>query len=296
MLIAATESKTVLIVLMVVLIVFVVLLAVLGVVFIIALRKRAPVVKVVMAPSKEEIEEAKRAISDDSNSFAAAGDTAEEKSESVAEDTDEFITQDLTDDEEDDDEEEAVYVKEGQSKVRYDRSFEAKLIQLKDEPKEWYTAIKNELMSYKKVKARISWKRESFAMGRMKLARMVIRGKTLCLMLAVDPAGYTGTKYTVEDVSNVASSADTPCMYRIKSARRAQYAIEMIQAIMKEIGDDKQPNFEAKDYYLPYEGIMSLIQRGLVKRVVSGTQKVFKIQEVDPSEAATAEQGEKGDK
>ena len=295
MLIAAMESRTLLIVLMVVLIVFVVLLAVLGVVFIIALRKRAPVVKVVMAPTKEEIEEAKRAISDaDETPASSAEDTAEKKSESEPEDKDEFITQDLTDDDEDDDEDEAVYVKEGQNKVRYDRSFEAKLIQLKDEPKEWYTAIKNELMSYKKVKARISWKRESFTMGRMKLARFVIRGKTLCLMLAVDPAGYTGTKYTVEDVSNVASSADTPCMYRIKSARRAQYAIEMIEAIMKEIGDDKQPNFEAKDYYLPYEGIMSLIQRGLVKRVVSGTQKVFKIQEVDPSEANDAD--EKGDK
>ena len=293
MLIAAVENKTVLLALMGVLITFVVLLAVLGIVFIIALRKRAPVVKVIMAPTKEELDAVEKPSADTQTESAEASGEAteggeEEKVATVSEDAAE------DDDDDDEDDDEAVYVKEGQSKVRYDRSFEAKLIQVKDEVKEWYNAIKNELLSYKKVKNRVSWKRESFQMGRMKLARLVIRGKTLCLMLAVDPAGYTGTKYTVEDVSNVATSADTPCLYRIKSARRAEYAIEMIQGIMRELGVDKQPNFEAQDYYLPYEGIMSLIQRGLVKRVVSGTQKVFMIQEVDPSaaEAAATEGGD----
>ena len=292
MLIAAVENKTVLLALMGVLITFVVLLAVLGIVFIIALRKRAPVVKVIMAPTKEELDAVEKPSADTQTEAAEANGNAEKgSSEEVGAQVSEDAAED-DDDAEDDDEDDVVYVKEGQSKVRYDRSFEAKLIQVKDEVKDWYNAIKNELLSYKKVKNRVSWKRESFQMGRMKLARFVIRGKTLCLMLAVDPAGYAGTKYTVEDISNVASSADTPCMYRIKSARRAEYAIEMIQGIMHELGAEKAPNFEAQDYYLPYEGIMSLIQRGLVKRVVSGTQKVFKIQEVDPSEAEAAATGE----
>ena len=54
------KNQTVLLILMGVLIVFLVLMTVLGIVFIVALRKRAPVIKVLMsppAPSKSGAEE-----------------------------------------------------------------------------------------------------------------------------------------------------------------------------------------------------------------------------------------------
>ena len=180
------------------------------------------------------------------------------------------------------------YVTEGKDRVHYDRSFTAKIIQLKDDSKEWYTQVKNELLSYQKVKDRMSWKKETFRLGREAIARFVVRGKTLCLMLAVEPAGFTGTKFTVEDVSAVASTADTPCLYRIKSARRAKYAKELINAVMKELGIKKDPNFEPQDYYVPYEGTMGLMERGLIKRVVTNSTRTFEIREVSEAEAEAA--------
>lgn len=275
-LLLAIKGNTMLWILMGVLIVFLVLLAVLGIVFIIALRKRAPVIKVVMAPPA-----AQPAAAPQGEQMMMDGvEPPAEEPESEPEEEDEP--------EPEPEEDAASYVTEGKDRVHYDRSFTAKIIQLKDDSKEWYTQVKNELLSYQKVKDRMSWKKETFRLGREAIARFVVRGKTLCLMLAVEPAGFTGTKFTVEDVSAVASTADTPCLYRIKSARRAKYAKELINAVMKELGIKKDPNFEPQDYYVPYEGTMGLMERGLIKRVVTNSTRTFEIREVSEAEAEAA--------
>lgn len=271
------DNKSILLVLMVVLIAFIVLLAVLGIVFIIALRKRRPVVKVVMAaPPVSPVAEPNPAPVADTAPAKAAEESAPAEPEPA-------------EPEDDDEEDEAVsYVTEGQERVRYDRSLTAKLCQMKNETKEWYSALKNELLSYDKVKDRMSWRRETFRIGRMAFARLVVRGKTLCLLLAVEPSGYSGTKYAVEDVSNVANTADTPTLYRIKSERRLKYAHEMIAGLMKELKVYKNTRYVAEDFFMPFEGDMSLMQRGLVKRLVSGSTRTFKIEEVDESALAEA--------
>lgn len=263
--------------LMIALIVFLVLLTVLGTVFIVALRKRAPVIKVVMAPPAAQ----PAPVAQGSEQMVMDGvEAPEEEPEPEPEDEDEP--------EPEPEEDASSYVTEGKDRVHYDRSFTAKIIQLKDDSKDWYTQVKNELLSYQKVKDRMSWKKETFRLGREAIARFVVRGKTLCLMLAVEPAGFTGTKFTVEDVSAVASTADTPCLYRIKSARRAKYAKELINAVMKELGIKKDPNFEPQDYYVPYEGTMGLMERGLIKRVVTNSTRTFEIREVSEAEAEAA--------
>ncbi|MCH5351189.1 MAG: hypothetical protein J1F39_04390 [Clostridiales bacterium] len=279
--------KTILIVLMVLLIVFVVLTALGGIVFIRTMRKRTPVVKVVMnAQNKpdepEEEEDEEPAVSAD---VAATGSSAVDGNVPPPPPVPE------PEDEDDDDEDAPTYITEGHERVSYNRSLTAKLCQLPNETKAWYSELKNDLLSYEKIKDRMSWKRETYRLGRMTVARIVVRGKTLCLLLAVEPAGYNGTKYAVEDVSNVASTVDTPTLYRIKSARRLQFAKEMIAGIMKELKTYKDPKYEAKDFVLPSEGDMALMQRGLVKRVVSGTTRTYRIEEVDRAaqEAAAAE-------
>ena len=290
------DNKTLLLVLMVVLIVFVLLLTVLGIVFIIALRKRRPVIKVVMAPhalqdahAEEEPEEAQTPV--------APPEPAVDKSMPVSEPVQPVAPPPPApeeDEEDDDDEDSTQYVTEGQERVRYNRSLTAKIHQLSNKSKEWYTELKNELLSYAKVKARMSWKHETFRIGRMTVAKFIVRGKTLCLLVAVEPQSYDGTKFSVRDVSNVASMADTPTMYRIRKERRCKYAKEMIADIMKELKVYKDPKYIAQDYFVPYEGDMSLMQRGLVKRIVSGTTKTFKIEEVEAppqsEAAATSEQ------
>lgn len=286
------DNKGILLVLMIVLIVFIVLLAVLGIVFIIALRKRAPVVKVVMAPINRQ-EEPQPVVAPAASADATTAQEASPESPEAAQEpavVQEEPESESVEPDDDEDDDSVTVVTEGQERVRYDRSLTAKLCQMKNETKEWYSALKNTLLSYEKVKGRMSWRRETFRIGRMTFARIVVRGKTLCLLLAVEPSGYSGTKYTVEDVSNVANTADTPTLYRIKSARRLKYAQEMIAGIMKELKVYKNTHYSAEDFFLPYQGDMALMQRGLVKRIVSGSTRTFRIEEVDENDLAENDQ------
>ena len=150
-------------------------------------------------------------------------------------------------------------------KVRYNRSYTAKLIQSEDKLKSYYSEIKNELLRYK-VKTRTSWKYETFKSGRKLLARLAVRGKTLSLYLALDPAAYADTKYKIDDVSSIAKNADVPLLYKIKNDRRSKYAKDLIAAVMSANGLEGKDN-PVDDYaaQYPYEEIEPLIERGLVK-------------------------------
>lgn len=151
--------------------------------------------------------------------------------------------------------------------LRYDRSFKARLIQSDNDVKNWYTELKNELLSFKKVKDRLSWKRESYNLGRSPVARLSFRGNTLCLYLPLDPAAYAESKYKVESIEDNGTYADTPCLYRIKNDRRVKYAKELITAVMENL-DAKRIERNSVDYYEPYEGLVQLINKGLIKRVI----------------------------
>lgn len=152
-------------------------------------------------------------------------------------------------------------------RVRYDKSFEAKLIQGDEALKKWYSALKNELLSYQKVTARRSWQHEAFRLGRTTIAKFVIRGKTLRLYLALSPAQYVGSKYLVEDASEHAKFEKTPLLYRIRNDRRCRYAADLIAAAVAAangIRGEAQPH----DYSaIPFEDTASLIERGLVRIV-----------------------------
>ena len=150
--------------------------------------------------------------------------------------------------------------------VRYDKSFTAKLIQSDDELKGWYSSLKNALLGYKKVTSRISWRTDSINRGRIKLAKFAIRGKTLSLYLALNPDDYADTKYKVERAENKRFE-EVPCLYRIKNARRAKYALELI-AVLAEKFELQPIEREQVDYCLPYEETERLLERGLVKEIV----------------------------
>lgn len=151
-------------------------------------------------------------------------------------------------------------------RYRYNRSFEAKLIQSDDVLKARYAELKRALLSYKRVTPRISWRHESFRYGRPSVAKFVIRGKTLCLCLALDPAQFAESKYLVEDMSRYAKFANTPLLYRIKNDRRCRYAKELIAKLFEDAEGAVPPqdDFAA----IPYEDTQSLVERGLI-RIVS---------------------------
>lgn len=156
------------------------------------------------------------------------------------------------------------------TRVIYDRSFEVRLIQSDERTKSYYSELKNELMSYKKVTARMSWKHEAFRRGRPTVAKFVFRGKTLCLCLALDPKAYDGSKYIVDDMSDVARFAGTPLLYRIKNDRRLRYAKELIAVLLAEA---ERVNAAPVNYAdIPYEETQPLVERGLIRIV--GTERV----------------------
>ncbi len=172
--------------------------------------------------------------------------------------------------------------------MNYIYCYEAKLIQLKPQAKEWYSAVKNRLLSVHKMRSRMTGRYETFSYGRKAVAKIAVRGKTLCLFLALDPAKYEGTKYAVEGTG----SAKLPSKYKIRSALRARYACDLIDDLAAALGAEKIADFVPKDYYVPYEGVVSLMQRGLVKRGITSTEKIYRIEEITPAEAEEIERAQ----
>ena len=156
------------------------------------------------------------------------------------------------------------------SRLRYDKSFEAKLIQSDDEVKHWYTEIKNALLSYKGCKGRISWKRETFKAKKDVVAKLVFRGNTLCIFLPLAPSDYVDAK-EVEDASNLPVYEDTPVMIRIKNEKRKRFALELIDTVMAD-REIMHGSHVSEDFYVPYEGVLELINRGLIKREIKSVE------------------------
>ncbi len=152
--------------------------------------------------------------------------------------------------------------------IKYSKSFLAKLIQSDDEVKATYSKIKNELLSYKGVKSRLSWRWETFRAGRAIVARLRIRGKSLSLALPLNPADYEDSKYIVEDFSAVKSFADTPCIYRIKNERRSNYSADLIARVAEEKGLERQEVAQT-DYaaLYPYESTQKLLEKKLIREL-----------------------------
>lgn len=152
--------------------------------------------------------------------------------------------------------------------VRYNRSFLAKLIQSDEALQSRYGAVKNELLSYKKVKTRIGWYNETVRCGRLTVAKFGIKGKTLYLYLAIDPATLENTKYFYKDVGEIKRYNSVPTRIKLRSNRSVKYAAELI-AQMFEARDVKRVADRSVDYSLPYESTEKLIERNLIKLVVS---------------------------
>lgn len=162
--------------------------------------------------------------------------------------------------------------------VRYAYTYAARLARLQPQSKEWYVRLKNELLSYVGVRAKTAKGGERFSVGRQTVGRLTVRGKTLCLALTVEASAYAGGKYRIE------RARDGSLVYRIRSERRAKYALELIADAMRKFAVEKDPTYLAQDFYVPYAGVYTLMQQGLVKRDTRLTEKKYRIEEVDGDE------------
>lgn len=153
--------------------------------------------------------------------------------------------------------------------MRYNRSFIARIIQSTEDQKEYYGTVKTALLSYAKVNSNVAWGAERFNKGRETIARFKIRGKTLCLYLALDPKEFEYSVYHQIDVSDNKSMHGTPMMVKIKSPRGVKKAIRLIDELLARRNGVKRNKIIERDYaaMYPYETMEELIEDGLVKDV-----------------------------
>lgn len=162
--------------------------------------------------------------------------------------------------------------------MRVDRSFTAKLKQSDDEVKDRYGMIKNALLSYKKIKSTVSWNADRFNYGRATIAKMNIRGKTLCVYFALDPKdpAFKQTIYNQKDMSEQKAYAQTPFMMKIKSDLAAKRAVRLVETLAEQKGVAKKKDFEEVDYKKTYRyaGDRQLELTGLLRKSM-GKRAVF---------------------
>lgn len=162
--------------------------------------------------------------------------------------------------------------------MRVDRSFTAKLKQSDDELKDRYGMIKNALLSYKKFKSTVSWNADRFNCGRATIAKMNIRGKTLCVYFALDPKdpAFKQTIYNQKDMSEQKAYAQTPFMMKIKSDLAAKRAVRLVETLAEQKGVAKKKDFEEVDYKKTYRyaGDRQLELTGLLRKSM-GKRAVF---------------------
>ena len=114
--------------------------------------------------------------------------------------------------------------------------FNKKLLSLNSEIKEFFSEVHNELISYKKLNYRVSFKGITYHVGRKNVAKMVVRGRTLKLHLALDVNDYPKTVYFQESLANVKAYQDVPFTVKIKSKRGKNNAIKLIVSLAEKNG------------------------------------------------------------
>ncbi len=149
-------------------------------------------------------------------------------------------------------------------------AFMAKLVLAQEPAQTYYTELKNRLLSYRKVKSRVSWKYDSFNCGRVLCARVAIRGKTIVLCLPLDPAEVDNERFRTEDMSGRARYNQTPVVLKIRSPLALKRALELVDISMQKLGLEQMPNAVQKDYRQKLLDKQELIAKGWIKVANTG--------------------------
>lgn len=175
--------------------------------------------------------------------------------------TEENVSQEVV--EPDEEETELVLPQTEGARTVLNRSFAARLSQADDGIKVAYSELKNALLSYKKIRSRLSWKCESFYKGRSKCALLQIRGKKLYLYAAIAVEGLPA-KFHAKDVSARKRFARTPALVKISGKRSLLYAKQLVDLLMSNLGAEKGA-VQNVNYKPRRKATQTLIDEGLIK-------------------------------
>ena len=150
---------------------------------------------------------------------------------------------------------------------KYVRGFLAKMKQGSPERKTLYTELKAKILSMSGVKTRSSFSGEAFYRGRTNLVRVRLRGKTICLFLALDVDQYKQTVYHHQYKGDVKAYADTPMMIRVKTDVGFQKALFLIDEVGRRFGLPivSEPDKKKIRREYNYAETAELMDKGLIK-------------------------------
>ncbi len=158
--------------------------------------------------------------------------------------------------------------------IRYKKSYSARLNLSDDINKDYHSILKNKLLSYKKVKSRISWNYESFNFGRIQASKINVRGKSLFVYLPLNPEDYIDSKYSFNDCSHIKKYEQLPFRIKVKSNRGLKHALELIEIAMEQLQVELLNNYDEVNYYQKNRGFEKLLEEGLIKEVID--EETFK--------------------
>jgi predicted transport protein len=146
-------------------------------------------------------------------------------------------------------------------------------------------------LSYKGVKDRTSWNYDAYNRGRMHVAKINVKTKTVYLYIALNPEDLVDTKYNFVDVSSKKKYASVPVLLKIKGERKFKHALELIDMLCGEkLELNKLEGREAVDYRLPYKTVEEMVEDGVVKKLAAGVpvEGAAPVEEAAPAEEAVA--------
>ena len=127
------------------------------------------------------------------------------------------------------------------------KPFAEKIVTAKDETQNYFNKVHNELVSYKKVSSRVSFRCVSYRRGRTLLAKIGLRGKTLTGYFNLNVKDFNENVYFQKDMSSVKAYEEVPFAVKIRSERACKNATKLVGALAEKFELTKNPKYEEFD-------------------------------------------------
>ena len=121
-------------------------------------------------------------------------------------------------------------------------SFDDRIKSMGEDVQNYHSSLQEYLLSFKKVKSRLSNRCDSYRVGRDLLCKMAIGGKTLKIYLSVDAnrAEVLEKKLHFRDLSSSLAYKEVPAMIPVKSELCVKKVCEVIDIMMQDKGITKK--------------------------------------------------------
>ena len=135
--------------------------------------------------------------------------------------------------------------------------------------KAYYFALKNAFLSYARISSQMSWSNDRFSYAGDTVAKIGVRGKTLCVYLALNPDEFPTSVYHQRFAGDIKMYEKTPMMVKVKSGVALKRAVRLVEMLMENLGTGKADR-DAVDYSAEFatRSEEQLLAEGLIKTAI----------------------------